>query len=308
MVDLRRQRTPDAAPCSPAPTLGLSPLLKHAPIWFACTTHRAASCPIENLFEGSQLRVTKRKNVDSSETQSVRITSLLRDRILDGSFAPRERLQEQALAKQYDTSRTPIRNALSTLAAEGLLVHRPNAGFAVGEFSKKDIDDAYETRAALEGVACRLLAERGVTAQEKAALEHCLGECAEVLKQASGGEADLGRYYSASNEFHDVIIDASRNRYLIRSVRLTLNVPFLGGSSQSPRFKEQVLLELRRFANLERLKIAHTDQRRILEALLARQGSRAEALMRELVLWGKVSYLEKADRYVGSIASGQKPS
>lgn len=252
------------------------------------------------------MRTSKGQLVDTSETNTVRITNLLRGRILDGGFEPMERLQEEALAKQYDTSRTPIRTALGTLAAEGLLTHRPNAGFTVGQFSRRDIDDAYETRSTLEGLACRLVAERGITPDEARRLEGCLAICDNFLKKPSFTRDELDQYYTYSNEFHDIIIEATRNKYLIRSIQFTLNIPFLGGSSTGAMFKEQVVMQLRNYVNLDRLKVAYVGQRGIFEAISARQGSRAEALMKELVLWGRASYLEKAQRFIDSSNPGHE--
>jgi GntR family transcriptional regulator, vanillate catabolism transcriptional regulator len=232
-----------------------------------------------------------------SETQTVKITNLLRDEIIKGSLAPRSRLQEELLAKQYGASRTPIRNALSTLAAEGLLIYRPNAGFSIRTFSNKDIDDAYETRASLEGTACRLLAERGINARDQEALSSCLAECTSILEKTQPlTKTEIDRYYLENRKFHTIIIDATENGYLAAAIELTRRVPFLDGTSNEPVFKEDMIPKLRRFANIDRIRVTTAEQQKILAAIVARQGTRAEALMRELVLWGRSSYLEKAER------------
>lgn len=233
-----------------------------------------------------------------AETQTVKITNLLREEILDGRVASRSRLQEELLARQFGASRTPIRNALTTLAAEGLLSYRPNAGFSVRAFTAKDIDDAYETRASLEGMACRLLAERGLSAPHQDALTDCISECSDILdKPPPLDPSDIDRYYEQSRRFHTIIIEATHNSYLTAAIELTRKVPFLDGNSGEPLFKADMIPRLRKFANIERIRVATFEQKRILAAIVARQGTRAEALMRELVLWGRLSYLEKAEKF-----------
>jgi len=84
----------------------------------------------------------------------------LRRQIIEGQLRPRERLVAADLADRLQVSRTPVREALYLLAAEGLVV-AAKRGFAVREFAPEEIREIYEVRAALEGMAARLAAERG---------------------------------------------------------------------------------------------------------------------------------------------------
>jgi DNA-binding GntR family transcriptional regulator len=83
----------------------------------------------------------------------------LRAAIIRGEFRPKERLVETELAERLDISRTPVREALARLAADGL-VTSVRRGWAVHEFSTLEIAEIFETRIALEGFAAGLAAER----------------------------------------------------------------------------------------------------------------------------------------------------
>ena len=80
---------------------------------------------------------------------SLRLT--LREMILSGELAPGERITESGLAERLGISRTPVRNTLPALAAEGFLVPSGKRGFAVKEFTEEESLNALELRSALEG-------------------------------------------------------------------------------------------------------------------------------------------------------------
>ncbi|MDN6176902.1 MAG: GntR family transcriptional regulator, partial [Brevibacterium sp.] len=91
------------------------------------------------------------KNNDSSSTDSrrsetVRVTEVLRNEIIDGVRLPGSKLVERNLATELGVSRVPIREALKQLASEGLVANRPNTWSTVREFSPSDIADLNEVR------------------------------------------------------------------------------------------------------------------------------------------------------------------
>lgn len=94
----------------------------------------------------------------------------LRQTILDGTLKPGERLHQQKLAAEYRVSRIPIREALQRLAAEGLVVIRPQRGAFVHSLNPSEIQEAYEMRAALEGMlagmAIREIGPEGIAEME----------------------------------------------------------------------------------------------------------------------------------------------
>src|SRR5579862_6008283 len=101
--------------------------------------------------------------VADERTLSIQTYDELRTAIVQGRIRPNQRLIETELAEEYGVSRTPVRESLQRLAAVGLIV-AARRGWTVREHSLDEIREIYEVRAALEGYAARLAAERGDTA------------------------------------------------------------------------------------------------------------------------------------------------
>ena len=89
-----------------------------------------------------------------------KIFDILRDRILNEEYEHGQKLNELTLANELKISRTPIREALKQLELEGLVESIPNKGVYVKGFSPRDIDDMFEIRLALEGLAIQLAIDR----------------------------------------------------------------------------------------------------------------------------------------------------
>ncbi|MEO1308893.1 MAG: GntR family transcriptional regulator, partial [Pseudomonadota bacterium] len=113
-------------------------------------------------------------------TRGLSVARTLRDRVLDGDYLPGSRLTEIELSEQLGVSRTPIRNALSMLAAEGLVDHAPNSGFTVRNVTVKDVEGVYDCRAVLEGLASRNVAETGLSDVNRGTLHRNLSEAKQM--------------------------------------------------------------------------------------------------------------------------------
>ncbi|MFO7770215.1 MAG: GntR family transcriptional regulator, partial [Roseovarius gahaiensis] len=87
-------------------------------------------------------------------TLSTRLVQAMRDAILDGDLAPGQNLSERALCDMFGVSRSLVREALKALAAEDLIVHVPHKGPMVARLDRKQAQDLYRVRAAIEGLAC----------------------------------------------------------------------------------------------------------------------------------------------------------
>jgi GntR family transcriptional regulator, vanillate catabolism transcriptional regulator len=233
------------------------------------------------------------QGLDGKETQASRIINSLREKILDGTFPSEAKLREVELATTFGASRTPIRTALEALAGEGLLKYQSNRGFRVRKFSIQDIIDAYETRANLEGMACRIMAQRGMSKRDLRTLEESIRQIDEILDSGELDKSKIDRRYHLLSVFHDTIVKATRNEYLIGAVEMTRKVPFLSEDPAGPHYKREVNMVLRKYVTLEQLRMAYHDERRIVEAIKMRQPTRAEFLMHELLGWACEQYLEK---------------
>lgn len=160
-------------------------------------------------------------------TRGVEVTKALRDGILGGQYPGGMRLNEIEVAASLGVSRTPLRSALSTLAAEGLLDYVPNAGYVVRRIGASDIADVYAVRCQLEGLATRLAAERGLDPADLDTLGAVLAE-GEVLVRAARWDDEVRERWSALDQrFHEIIYAASGNPALVDMLRRATDVPIL---------------------------------------------------------------------------------
>jgi GntR family transcriptional regulator, vanillate catabolism transcriptional regulator len=217
--------------------------------------------------------------------RALSVMDLIREAILGGTVNAGERLNEVQLSKSLAVSRTPVRAALQALAGEGLLDYAPNRGFTVREFPLPAIVDAYDIRAALEGVAARFAAERGLRPDETAIIERSLAAGDKLLQRGSFEAGDLTIYRGINGDFHDTMLAAARNRMLGEMIRICHHVP-ISSSRNIVAFEYR---DVRR---------RHDDHHRIYEAIVAQEPWRAEMLMREHVSSIKTSLIRSlAERH-----------
>jgi GntR family transcriptional regulator of vanillate catabolism len=196
----------------------------------------------------------------------------LRSIVLSGDFAPHDRLSETMLADRLGISRTPLRQAIDRLVEEGLLERVESGGCRVARFTLADILDSIELRGVLEGMAVRLAAERGVSAELADQCKRVLDELNEAVFVPA--TPDFSSYVPLNQEFHDLMGRLCESsiveRELSRAYRLPVASPtaFLGGQELIPDFQE----------SLRRAQRQHLN---IFEAIMNREGTRAESLARE---------------------------
>jgi DNA-binding GntR family transcriptional regulator len=153
------------------------------------------------------------------------LAAQLHARILGGALAPGTPLRQEALAEEFGVSRTPIREALRKLQAAGLVDLQPNRGAFVRGISPREIRDAYEVRAALEGLAAELAAGR-VQHEQLERLHAAQEQFREALARTidlrrSGlvvGEYETAHWGRANDEFHQVIQEAAGNDVLVATL------------------------------------------------------------------------------------------
>ncbi len=187
-------------------------------------------------------------------------TARLREAILSGEIAAGDQLSVPALSARLGISRSPVREAVLAMAAEGLAVERPRRGVVAVEFGPEDADAVHEVRGPLEGLAARLAATR-ITPAALAGLRAILARQAAAV--ASGDDASS---FAANALFHAAIAAAAGNPEL----------PRLLGTLEG-----RMALALRRAAaRPDHRAAALAEHQRVLEALERRDGDAAEAAMR----------------------------
>lgn len=209
------------------------------------------------------------------DTLTRQVTETLRRWVLSGRLPPGERIEEIPVAQSLSVSRTPVRAALAELAMEGLIDHRPKRGYLVRRFELHDIIEAYEVRASLEGLACRLVATSRISDQDAATLRDCLSQGDAILAKGTLLPEDLPRYQSMNVTFHNTLIRAAGNGWLARFASQAQSVPF--ASDRIMLWDDHAVI-LR----------SHDDHHRIAEAVIGNDALRAEQLMREHVYYAGV--------------------
>jgi GntR family transcriptional regulator, vanillate catabolism transcriptional regulator len=210
----------------------------------------------------------------SGLSQTVKAQLRLRELIVGGELKPGPRIAELALVERIGVSRTPIRMALVRLQEEGLLDALPGGGFVVKDFSEDDIHDAIELRGTLEGLAARLAAERGVSAVLVAEARDCIERIDEVLAEPELTESSFSRYVQHNGRLHDLLSEMAGSALVQRQLERVKTLPFASpngfvfATALSPRSRDSLV-------------VAQAQHRAVVEAIVAREGARAEALMRE---------------------------
>lgn len=200
----------------------------------------------------------------------------LRTAIVEGTHAPGARITEQEIAVTAGVSRTPVREAMRRLAAEGLLRFVPNQGVYVSAWSDQDSDDIFELRALLEGYGARLAAKR---ASAKAINDLQLlaeDQQREVLERAPGY---IERIAECNSKFHEKLqqlADSARLKATLADLR---NVPLV-----LQTFRDYEIEDLTRSAH------HHLE---IVEAIRAGDGEWASAVMHAHVMSARTMFRKK---------------
>jgi len=188
------------------------------------------------------------------------VAAQLRERIFSGELTPGMFLDEIQLAEQMNISRTPLREALKVLTAEGLVRHEPRRGSFVNEVTEQDLDEIFPVIALLEG-RCAFEAAQRATDGDLAALEDLHEKLARHAKAKR-----INEYYATNFAIHEAIIALAGNRWLAG-----------------------VINDLRKIVKLARLQQLHAPGRleqslsehlAVFAALKARDAEGADAAMR----------------------------
>ena len=195
----------------------------------------------------------------------VQVAERLRSRILAHTLAPGSWIDEQALAADFGISRTPLREALKVLAAEGLVTMKLRRGAYVTEVSERDLAEVYQLLALLESDAAGVVATEATDAQ--------LGELETLHRQLEASVTDRDRFFAANERFHMRLLEIADNRW-----------------------RNQMVTDLRKVMKLNRhhslfkqgrLEASLKEHRRIMAALKSRNAARVRLLMQQHFARGK---------------------
>jgi len=194
---------------------------------------------------------------------SVAATELIRQAIIDGRLEPGRRLKEEELARELGISRTPVREALLMLQAEGLVDASPNRGATVRSHTAEGLDDLYQLRALLEGYAARRAAGR-LTEQGLADLRASCGRFETLLEKE---ETELRELVRENMVFHEAILQGAGSGRLASMVRKVIELPLV--------YRSYI------WYSPEQQRISGHYHQQITNALEARDAERAELVMKE---------------------------
>ncbi|MBN8938132.1 MAG: GntR family transcriptional regulator [Rhizobiales bacterium] len=200
---------------------------------------------------------------NEAKLSSDSLIRILEDDILSSTLKPGDRLDEQSLARRFEVSRTPVREALRHLASSGLVEIRKNQGATVRRLTTSELIEMFQVVAELEGLSARLCARR-MSPDEVAELRHWHDQCA-----AFAQKVDRDGFFAANNTFHEVISKGAHNEFLnseTRKLRNRVNV-----------YRRHITFQPRRMQK------SITEHQKIVEAIEAGDEEGAHRLMREHV-------------------------
>jgi GntR family transcriptional regulator of vanillate catabolism len=208
------------------------------------------------------------------ESVQVRALLQLRELILAGELPGGARMTELSIVQRLGASRTPVRSALMRLEQEGLLEALPNGGYAVKTFSERDVAESIELRGTLEGLLARLAAERGAAPVVMADARASLAAIDLLLQSPLMSDDAFSQYVTLNERFHALLAEMAGSAVIAKQLERVVSLPFASPSGF-------VLAQANSAQSRDMLVVAQDQHRQVLDAIERREGSRAEAIMRE---------------------------
>lgn len=210
-------------------------------------------------------------NHDQGNSRFIVVYETLKKKIMEGELPSNTPLVEEKLAKEFQMSRTPIREAIRHLVQDGLVEFFPRRGALVKEITVKDLEDIFTVREALEGISARIAAS--VITEQKIILLH--GALKKADQELENGDKDQS--FELGNTLHEIVLDVANNNKILTIVS---------------DFKNQI----QRFHYFSyhipgRLELSNKEHWEIFEAIQAGDGELAERRMRKHVRGTKESIL-----------------
>jgi DNA-binding GntR family transcriptional regulator len=222
--------------------------------------------PHEDLADVTPIEIARHPRMKEG------IVDHLRRAILEGKLAPGTVLRQEHLARQLHVSRTPLREALIALEREGFITIAPSGAASVVSLDARDALEIMDLREMVDGLAARLLAQRGITAE----LDRELTALAKTMR--TNAARDQHRYLIANADFHVKIVTATghaRLQQFIPLVRMSAQVVYIRLQNQGRRLTHSA-----------------DEHGRVLDAIRAGDADAAERLAREHVRNAAAHWLE----------------
>jgi len=205
-----------------------------------------------------KIKMKKLFKINDYELLNQKVYRILKAEIIEGSLKPGTKLLENNIAKQLGISRTPIREALRELAAEGFVKMNPNQGVVVSNASVEDVQEVLQIRGVLEGLAARL-ATKMINEEEIKELEKY-----QKRMEYYTNKDDVLAFSEMDTEFHELILNICGNNRLIQ-IRKNL-------SDQAHRY------QIRSLSVPGRLKYSLKEHQGVVEALKRKDAEQADRL------------------------------
>ena len=199
----------------------------------------------------------------------------LRPAIQDGTFKPGQRIMEIEMAQWLNVSRTPVRDAIRRLEAEGMLAHEPRNGLVVATLDRQAVMELYVMREVLEGTAARLCARHASDMEV-----HELEQLVRREREMQGDYEALARH---NRRFHESVHRGAHNRYLEKSLYAVTDSMGLLGKSQMlmPHRARTALAEHSELAKAIKNRDADAAEQAARRHVLAAQRERLKLLFPE---------------------------
>ena len=231
-------------------------------------------------------------NLSSTREPSIREKAyhLIQQKIVAGHLMAGEAISELSLAKELNSSRTPIREAIGQLVSEGVLEQIPNRGTMVTQFKRDDILELYELREALEVYAVEKVSQQKINSSDQERLSDLVDEVQKLYGEltAAGGSSlsqeQMQRFVRADLGYHTLLLRLAGNRRILKVVqdtRLLMRIFSIHREGHDARLLTQI----------------HGFHREILEAVVRGDGDAAKKLLREHIQLSRRERLQSFDHW-----------
>lgn len=208
------------------------------------------------------------------ETVAARIYNAIKEQIIDGHYAPGARLTEQHIAAEFDSSRTPVREAMRQLVADGFALFKPNSGTVVRPWTLAQMTEVFDLRVLIESEIAALAAQH-IAQSDLDQLVH-LQDNIEALGPDVRPD-NTARIGPLNREFHRIIAQASHNQRLVAMLANAIEIPI-------------VQQTFRRYSGRQ-IARSFGHHRELIDALRARDGAWAKSVMASHIYSAKHSLL-----------------